>query len=126
MRRDTPYPWIGPRASDFKIRRSKVPCRRSISFGIPPPPRQSTRTITDPLSDVKGKKSRRDQENSRVQQVSMRPRPARYNLRLNRKLLNAAYWTVPSLFCLLLYWPGLRAWFQADDFVWLNLPNQAH
>lgn len=26
----------------------------------------------------------------------------------------------------MLYWPGLRAWFQLDDFVWLNLPNQAH
>jgi hypothetical protein len=25
-----------------------------------------------------------------------------------------------------LYWPGLLAWFQQDDFVWLNLPNQAH
>ncbi|MFN7995970.1 MAG: hypothetical protein U0Q18_20330 [Bryobacteraceae bacterium] len=45
---------------------------------------------------------------------------------MNRKLLKTAYWIVPSLFCLLLYWPGLRAWFQADDFVWLNLPNQAH
>lgn len=27
--------------------------------------------------------------------------------------------------CLVLYWPGLMAWFQQDDFVWLNLPNQA-
>ena len=26
----------------------------------------------------------------------------------------------------MLYWPGLVAWFQQDDFVWLNLPNQAH
>jgi hypothetical protein len=26
----------------------------------------------------------------------------------------------------MLYWPGLLAWFQQDDFVWLNLPNQAH
>ena len=25
-----------------------------------------------------------------------------------------------------MYWPGLLAWFQQDDFVWLNLPNQAH
>ena len=24
-----------------------------------------------------------------------------------------------------LYWPGLLAWFQQDDFVWLNLTNQA-
>jgi hypothetical protein len=33
---------------------------------------------------------------------------------------------VPSILCLVLYWPGLLAWFQQDDFVWLNLPNQAH
>jgi hypothetical protein len=47
-------------------------------------------------------------------------------LPLRRKLLTAAYWTVPSILCLALYWPGLLAWFQQDDFVWLNLPNQAH
>ncbi|MGO4879380.1 MAG: hypothetical protein ACLP59_00990 [Bryobacteraceae bacterium] len=39
---------------------------------------------------------------------------------------SAASWAVPSLLCLILYWPGLTAWFQQDDFVWLNLPNQAH
>ena len=39
---------------------------------------------------------------------------------------SAASWAVPSLLCLILYWPGLLAWFQQDDFVWLNLPNQAH
>ena len=50
----------------------------------------------------------------------------RYNFSLQRKLLAAAYWTLPSVLCLVLYWPGLRAWFQQDDFVWLNLPNQAH
>jgi len=33
---------------------------------------------------------------------------------------------VPCILCLVLYWPGLLAWFQQDDFVWLNLPNQAH
>jgi hypothetical protein len=32
---------------------------------------------------------------------------------------------VPSILCLVLYWPGLLAWFQQDDFVWLNLRNQA-
>ncbi len=26
----------------------------------------------------------------------------------------------------MLYWPGLMAWFQQDDFVWLNLINQVH
>ena len=45
---------------------------------------------------------------------------------MKRKLLSAAYWIGPSLFCLVLYWPGLISWFQQDDFVWLNLPNQAH
>ena len=45
---------------------------------------------------------------------------------MSRKLLTAAYWAIPSFFCLVLYWPGLLAWFQQDDFVWLNLPNQAH
>jgi hypothetical protein len=45
---------------------------------------------------------------------------------LRRRLSIAAYWAIPSLFCLLLYWPGLLAWFQQDDFVWLNLPNQVH
>jgi len=30
------------------------------------------------------------------------------------------------MLCLALYWSGLLTWFQQDDFVWLNLPNQAH
>ena len=34
-----------------------------------------------------------------------------------------AYWTIPSLVCLALYWPGLRAWFQQDDFAWLYLDS---
>src|SRR5579862_7212891 len=49
-----------------------------------------------------------------------------YNASLRRKLLAAAYWAVPSILCLVMYWPGLLAWFQQDDFVWLNMPNQAH
>ena len=32
-----------------------------------------------------------------------------------------AYWATPSLLCLLLYWLGLKAWFQQDDFAWLGL-----
>ncbi|HTQ57851.1 MAG TPA: hypothetical protein VMI94_25465 [Bryobacteraceae bacterium] len=43
-----------------------------------------------------------------------------------RRVRTALYWSVPSLVCLALYWPGLLAWFQQDDFVWLNLPNQVH
>jgi len=31
------------------------------------------------------------------------------------------WWLLPPLVCLLLYWPGLWAWFQQDDFAWLNL-----
>ncbi len=34
------------------------------------------------------------------------------------------YWTVPSLLCLAIYWFGLRAWFQQDDFAWLQLDRQ--
>ena len=45
---------------------------------------------------------------------------------MKRKLLAVSYWAAPSILCLVLYWPGLLAWFQQDDFVWLNLPNQAH
>src|SRR5712691_7589040 len=33
----------------------------------------------------------------------------------------AAFWAVPPLLALALYWPGLTAWFQKDDFVWLGL-----
>lgn len=44
---------------------------------------------------------------------------------MRRKLLAAFYWAIPSILCLALYWPGLLAWFQQDDFVWLNLTNQA-
>ena len=33
---------------------------------------------------------------------------------------SAAWWAAPSLLCLLLYWPGLTAWFRGDDFAWLG------
>lgn len=33
----------------------------------------------------------------------------------------ALYWCSPAGLGLLLYWPGLRAWFQKDDFAWLGL-----
>jgi hypothetical protein len=38
----------------------------------------------------------------------------------------AAYWTVPSLLCLILYWPGLLTWFQDDDFAFLGLLANIH
>ena len=38
----------------------------------------------------------------------------------------AGYWTFPSLVALTLYWPGLWAWFQKDDFAWLGLRAMVH
>jgi hypothetical protein len=37
------------------------------------------------------------------------------------RVARIAYWATPSLLCLLLYWFGLKAWFQQDDFAWLGL-----
>jgi hypothetical protein len=48
----------------------------------------------------------------------MAPRPGRSPLQL---LQIIAFWTAPPLVALLLYWPGLTAWFQRDDFAWLGL-----
>ncbi len=39
------------------------------------------------------------------------------------RAVRAAYWTAPMIFCLALYWLGLKAWFSEDDFAWLNLRN---
>ena len=38
-----------------------------------------------------------------------------------KRAARAAYWILPPLFCLWVYWAGLRAWFQQDDFAWLRL-----
>ena len=38
-----------------------------------------------------------------------------------KRAAGAAYWLIPPLLCLALYWPGLIAWFRADDFAWLGL-----
>lgn len=32
-----------------------------------------------------------------------------------------AWWLLPPLFCVALYWYGLNAWFRDDDFIWLGL-----
>jgi hypothetical protein len=40
-----------------------------------------------------------------------------------RRFRTFAYWSLPPLACLALYAPGLRAWFQQDDFAWLALGN---
>ena len=38
-----------------------------------------------------------------------------------KRAQSAWYWALPPLFCTWLYWYGIRAWFQADDFAWLAL-----
>lgn len=38
-----------------------------------------------------------------------------------QKVRTLAYFGVPILLGLILYWPGLTAWFQMDDFAWLGL-----
>lgn len=42
------------------------------------------------------------------------------------KLRAIAFWTIPSLVCVLLYREGLTAWFQMDDFAWLALGERVH
>ncbi len=37
-----------------------------------------------------------------------------------------AAWVLPPIFSLALYWPGLQAWFQQDDFAWLGLHLSIH
>ena len=36
------------------------------------------------------------------------------------RLASVAFWLVPPLLCLALYWRGFTAWFRADDFAWLG------
>ena len=43
-----------------------------------------------------------------------------------RTFRTAAYWSFPSLLCLILYWPGLLTWFQDDDFAFLGLAAHIH
>jgi hypothetical protein len=42
------------------------------------------------------------------------------------KSLAVAYWCLPPLLAVLIYWPALGAWFQDDDFIWLNLLPGIH
>ncbi len=42
------------------------------------------------------------------------------------RVARAAYWTIPSLLCLALYWFGLKTWFLQDDFAWLGLQQLIH
>ena len=41
-------------------------------------------------------------------------------------LKRVLYWSLPCVFCLFLYWDGLKAWFQMDDFAWLGLHTLVH
>jgi hypothetical protein len=43
-----------------------------------------------------------------------------------RRPRTALWWSAPPLICLLLYWHGLTAWFQTDDFAWLGLGLEVH
>ena len=43
-----------------------------------------------------------------------------------KRALRVAYWLAPIVFCLALYWRGLRIWFAEDDFAWLGLRNHVH
>jgi len=41
-------------------------------------------------------------------------------------IVGAALWVLPPLLCFAIYWRGLTAWFQADDFAWLALRLDVH
>jgi hypothetical protein len=45
---------------------------------------------------------------------------------VNSRLRALAYWSAAPLLMLALYWPGLLAWFQKDDFAWLGLRGLVH
>jgi len=55
---------------------------------------------------------------ARTSQLQMSS-PTLYNAR-REKLLLLAYWLIPPAFCLVIYYWGLRAWYQQDDFLWLG------
>lgn len=42
------------------------------------------------------------------------------NHRRGEEFLRWAYWWIPPAFCLVLYFYGVRAWYQQDDFAWLG------
>ena len=45
---------------------------------------------------------------------------------MRRKLETGVWWILPPAFALWVYWSGIFAWFQQDDFVWLHLPATVH
>ncbi|MGJ5815791.1 hypothetical protein [Paludibaculum fermentans] len=42
------------------------------------------------------------------------------------RLKTGLFWALPTLFFVWVYWYGLRAWFQQDDFAWLAQRNGIH
>jgi hypothetical protein len=50
----------------------------------------------------------------------MTPGPANPANMPRPRAASAAWWLLPSLLCLALYWRGFTAWFRADDFAWLG------
>lgn len=38
-----------------------------------------------------------------------------------RRAVRLIYWVLPIVFCVWLYWLGMRIWFTKDDFAWLGL-----
>ena len=53
----------------------------------------------------------------------MTPTPSRPSLETWKSF---ALWSLPPLVSVLLFWPGLTAWFQRDDFAWLGLRDMVH
>ncbi len=45
---------------------------------------------------------------------------------MNTRIRNTAYWLLPLLFCLAVYWYGLKAWFSGDDFLWLGITRRVY
>jgi hypothetical protein len=45
---------------------------------------------------------------------------------MRRKFETGAWWILPPAFALWVYWSGIFAWFQQDDFVWLHLLATVH
>ena len=43
-----------------------------------------------------------------------------------QRLWRIAWWITPLLFCLAVYWLGLKCWFWQDDFAWLHLKHEIH
>ena len=43
-----------------------------------------------------------------------------------RRVGASLYWITPPILCLTLYWYGIKTWFHADDFAWLNHASEVY